>query len=182
MNYLHGFSQQNYCEGHICSGHIVFERLVDYNGRKLCSTCKAGAQYDLKQSHKTHRKIISQLNENVNLFATQNSIEIKCISDKIQLYYRYSVSVVTQYHEIDPTRKDENTKLVLEECDRIYHHIRGDMRFTNKNPRTVAGAIVYIACVMTNTKITQHEVAVSLDMTEKAIRDNYFYLKSALKL
>lgn len=171
-----------HCDGYEGRGHAVWgEKLSYYNGHRLCSACKAGLQGDYRKSHRDHRKRVGKLNDDVAAFASQNNMEVKCVSDKILLYCRYSVSVLAQKNEPE-SRKDENTKLVLGVCDRICSSIRGDMEFTNKNPRTIAGAIVYVACVMSGTRMTQHEVAVSLDMTDKTIRENYLLVKTALKL
>jgi hypothetical protein len=168
--------RQNWCEGYLISGHLVHERVALYNGARLCSSCKAGMQHDYRKSHRDHRKKVSQLNDDVAKFASQEGIGVKCMSDRILLYCRYSVSTLTD------KVIEEHRRRWLESCDRIYQNIRGDMAITNKNPRTMAGAVVYIAAILAGIPVSQTEVAKSLDMTEKTIHDNYMVIRSFLKL
>jgi hypothetical protein len=168
--------RQNFCDGHEDRGHLTWEKLAYYSGRNLCSSCRAGLQHDYRESHKDHRKRVSQLNEDVTRFASQEGIGVKCMSDRILLYCRYSVSTLA--HQMS----EENRRRLLDMCDRICQSARGDMDITNKNPRTVASAVVYIAAVVSGTRMTQHQVAVSLDVTDKTIRDNYLFLKARLRL
>jgi hypothetical protein len=154
----------------------VYERVALYNGARLCSSCKAGMQGEYRKSHRDHRKKVSQLNDDVAKFASQEGIGVKCMSDRILLYCRYSVSTFALQ------MSEENRRRLLAACDRICQSARGDMDITNKNPRTVASAVVYIAAVVSGVNVTQHEVAVSLDVTDKTIRDNYLFLKAHLRL
>jgi transcription initiation factor TFIIB len=51
-----------------------------------------------------------------------------------------------------------------------------------KNPRGVAGAILYIACKLSNEKRTQKDIAEAAGITEITIRNSYYALKRHMKL
>jgi transcription initiation factor TFIIB len=51
-----------------------------------------------------------------------------------------------------------------------------------KNPRGVAGAALYIACILANEKRTQKDIAESAGITEVTIRNRYSTFKGHIKL
>lgn len=139
--------------------------------RYYCTYCRAEKREEIRLEEKRQKNVRNTLKENVEQFKQQNNIQVKCISDQIMLYYRYSIS------KLD-IRPEDRLKL-LERCDKIYYErIRGDMEFTNKLPKSIAAGLVYVSCVMDGVNRTQKDVAATLSMSEASIRTNYKIFKN----
>jgi len=94
----------------------------------------------------------------------------QCIADVIELHVR---------HALDQLKASEKNRNIAIELTKS---IRGEFFVTGKNPRSIAGGIVYIAGLITNNKLfrtknawshgtyTILDVCVAVDITEVSIR------------
>jgi len=142
---------------------------------QICHSCKPEYNRQVKLNRVVREQNRAQLKEKIDAYAKQNNItQPKCISDEIKLYYRYLISALGM------TEEDQIN--VLEETERIYQRIRGEPKYTNKNPRSIAAALVYIACVMSGAGLSQREVGEPINVLDTTIRNSYRLLKNDLNL
>lgn len=134
----------------------------------LCPSCR----WDLKKTVRQGKAKKMEHMKVMDEYGRQNNIPVKCMSDKIYLYYRYGVSKLDVTHE-------DHRKNILEQCDRLYYgRVRGEMKYTNKTPSSIASAIIYIAVVMAGINhISQADVAEVLNVTVSSVRSNYLYMR-----
>jgi len=69
---------------------------------------------------------------------------------------------------------ESEKKELIEACMKIYELVRGDTRYTNKNPLSVAVGIVYIAAVsLCNLRVTQSDVKEVFRVSEASVATHY---------
>src|SRR6476659_10905786 len=97
--------------------------------------------YNLKRGHKAKKEKNTQLLNQIEEFRVKNNVhEPKCISDRLLLYLRYGIDSFGLPWSQDAMLNNSVMKL--------YGLVRGDMNYTNKNPLSVASAILYISCII----------------------------------
>lgn len=65
---------------------------------------------------------------------------------------------------------EQEKKELYGNCIKIYEMVRGDMRYTNRNPLSIAVGIIYIAGVMlSRLRITQHDIKYCFGVSESSV-------------
>lgn len=132
-------------------------------GRKICEECHS-------VMHCAKKNVIHNDMSYVEEYRKENGIEIRCLSDKILLYMRYAM---------DDLKLPEPLK---EKCtDFFYDKVWTNPIYTNKNPRVVAAAIIWVnikrncmmvsSCEFTvgNRQIRMGHIAASLSISKVVV-------------
>jgi hypothetical protein len=78
---------------------------------------------------------------------------------------------------------DEDKQVLYDRCMEFYKVVRGDMRYTNRNPLMTAAAMIYIigAGNVFSVPISQREVSKILEIAEVTLRVHYIALLKDFK-
>jgi transcription initiation factor TFIIIB Brf1 subunit/transcription initiation factor TFIIB len=69
---------------------------------------------------------------------------------------------------------EQDRKELDDNCMKIYELVRGDMRYTNRNPLSVAVGIIYIAATMlSNLSITQNDFRECFGVSTPSVANHY---------
>lgn len=100
----------------------------------------------------------------------------RCLADRIGFYIE---SVMWKFKTRDGIRLIPLS--TIHRARAIYKALRGDLILNGKNPRMVAGAIIYIAGLDTAANITQYEIKMNLSVSPDHLRKMVPYLKTYIK-
>jgi hypothetical protein len=89
------------------------------------------------------------------------TVYIKQFKDSVYCYLVYKLD-------------EDDKKRLTDNCMKVYELVRGDVRYTNRNPLSVAAGIIYLAGVMlTRLKIIQHDLEGCFGLSETSVRTYY---------
>lgn len=133
-----------------------------------------------------------QWNTIITEYQQQNNIEVKCLSDRVMLYCRYVIDKLDELglYSTEITEEEYNgqdyvgitdKEIFTRYVNKIYHNtVRGNLDFSGVSPKSLASGIIYIACVMNGTNLTQDKVAELLGISVVSLRHVYKKMKPLL--
>ena len=102
--------------------------------------------------------VLLRLQNTSTLVQTQTDPMSHCISDRVWNYYQAGMKKLG--FSLEWLRQPEVAGgEMLDKIEEFYKNLRVDGVFGNHNPRSMAGALIYLTCVKLNIETSQSQVA-----------------------
>ena len=98
-----------------------------------------------------------------------------CLSDRIKQYIDYALVRLPR----DPETKPDELKSKAYD---LYQQIRGDLFINGKDPRIVAAAILFLAVLLTGYRVTQIDIASTINVGVDSVRSMCKKMKTIIQL
>ena len=120
-------------------------------------------------------------------FQHDNNIQVKCLSDRILLYIRYGLYKLgnesPSLKKIEYGEDTSDLHKMEEKAIYIYkNYVRANEYYTTKHPSAIAGAVLYIVCVMWGVNRTQINIADLMNCAPVSVATYYRKLRKDMNI